>query len=236
MNTDNSFAPENRNQITNLKQLKLNNSFNNKTEKIINESVSQNKSNFKSFKYNNKFNLNLNNNNNQLSEISKDYLNFYFNNNQNYYSKHNINSKDNIYNLNPNFSRPNDYNKNLSHHNEISFLRYQGFKDLNNQIQDYSNQFNQLRDDDLIPRKTIQNQLLNTINQRLIKINNETNDNIYQENISSQWQQEYMLYQLDNPKLIDLYNNLANFNMINENHYIQNIGNINSNNYDIGTQ
>ena len=236
MNTDNSFAPENRNQITNLKQLKLNNSFNNKTEKIINESVSQNKSNFKSFKYNNKFNLNLNNNNNQLSEISKDYLNFYFNNNQNYYSKHNINSKDYIYNLNPNFSRPNDYNKNLSHHNEISFLRYQGFKDLNNQIQDYSNQFNQLRDDDLIPRKTIQNQLLNTINQRLIKINNETNDNIYQENISSQWQQEYMLYQLDNPKLIDLYNNLANFNMINENHYIQNIGNINSNNYDIGTQ
>ena len=115
-------------------------------------------------------------------------------------------------------------------------MRYQGFKDLNNQIQDYSNQFNQLRDDDLIPRKTIQNQLLNTINQRLIKINNETNDNIYQENISSQWQQEYMLYQLDNPKLIDLYNNLANFNMINENHYIQNIGNINSNNYDIGTQ
>ena len=236
MNTDNSFALENRNQITNLKQLKLNNSFNNKTEKIINESVSQNKSNFKSFKYNNKFNLNLNNNNNQLSEISKDYLNFYFNNNQNYYSKHNINSKDYIYNLNPNFSRLNDYNKNLSHHNEISFLRYQGFKDLNNQIQDYSNQFNQLRDDDLIPRKTIQNQLLNTINQRLIKINNETNDNIYQENISSQWQQEYMLYQLDNPKLIDLYNNLANFNMINENHYIQNIGNINSNNYDIGTQ
>ena len=236
MNTDNSFARENRNQITNLKQLKLNNSFNNKTEKIINESVSQNKSNFKSFKYNNKFNLNLNNNNNQLSEISKDYLNFYFNNNQNYYSKHNINSKDYIYNLNTNFSRPNDYNKNLSHHNEISFLRYQGFKDLNNQIQDYSNQFNQLRDDDLIPRKTIQNQLLNTINQRLIKINNETNDNIYQENISSQWQQEYMLYQLDNPKLIDLYNNLANFNMINENHYIQNIGNINSNNYDIGTQ
>ena len=40
MNTDNSFAPENRNQITNLKQLKLNNSFNNKTEKIINESFS----------------------------------------------------------------------------------------------------------------------------------------------------------------------------------------------------
>ena len=236
MNTDNSFARENRNQITNLKQLKLNNSFNNKTEKIINESVSQNKSNFESFKYNNKFNLNLNNNNNQLSQISKDYLNFYFNNNQNYYSKHNINSKDYIYNLNPNFARPNDYNKNLSHHDGIGFLRYQGFKDLNNQIQDYSNQFNQLRDDDLIPRKTIQNQLLNTINQRLIKINNETNDNIYQENISSQWQQEYMLYQLDNPKLIYLYNNLANFNMINENHYIQNIGNINSNNYDIGTQ
>ena len=236
MNTDNSFALENRNQIINLKQLKLNNSFNNKTEKIINESVSQNKSNFKSFKYNNKFNLNLNNNNNQLSEISKDYLNFYFNNNQNYYSKHNINSKDYIYNLNTNFSRPNDYNKNLSHHNEISFLRYQGFKDLNNQIQDYSNQFNQLRDDDLISRKTIQNQLLNTINQRLIKINNETNDNIYQENISSQWQQEYMLYQLDNPKLMYLYNNLENLNEINENHSIQNIGNINFNNYDIDEQ
>ena len=235
MNKDNTFEFQNRNQISNLNQLKLNNIFNNKSEKKITENVNQNKSNFKPFNYNNKFNLDQDNNN-QLNLIRNDYLNFYFNNNQNNHSKFNENSNNYTYNLDQNFSRQNEYKKNLINHNEISLLKYQDLKDLNNQIQNYSNQFNQLRDDDLIPRTTIQNKLLNKINQRLIKINNEANDNIYQDNISSQWQQEYMLYQLDNPKLIDLYNNLANFNMINENHYIQNIGNINSNNYDIGTQ
>ena len=197
--------------------------------------MNQNKSNFKPFNYNNKFNLDQDNNN-QLNLIRNDYLNFYFNNNQNNHSKFNENSKNYPYNLEQNFSRQNEYNKNLINHNEISFLKYQDLKDLNNQIQNYSNQFNQLRDDDLIPRTTIQNKLLNKINQRLIKINNEANDNIYQDNISSQWQQEYMLYQLDNPKLMYLYNNLENLNEINEYHYIQNIGNINFNNYDIDEQ
>ena len=235
MNKDNTFEFQNRNQISNLNQLKLNNIFNNKSEKKITENVNQNKSNFKPFNYNNKFNLDQDNNN-QLNLIRNDYLNFYFNNNQNNRSKFNENSNNYAYNLDQNFSRQNEYKKNLINHNEISLLKYQDLKDLNNQIQNYSNQFNQLRDDDLIPRTTIQNKLLNKINQRLIKINNEANDNIYQDNISSQWQQEYMLYQLDNPKLMYLYNNLENLNEINENHYIQNIGNINFNNYDIDEQ
>jgi hypothetical protein len=235
MNKDNTFEFQNRNQISNLNQLKLNNIFNNKSEKKITENVNQNKSNFKPFNYNNKFNLDQDNNN-QLNLIRNDYLNFYFNNNQNNHSKFNENSNNYTYNLDQNFSRQNEYKKNLINHNEISLLKYQDLKDLNNQIQNYSNQFNQLRDDDLIPRTTIQNKLLNKINQRLIKINNEANDNIYQDNISSQWQQEYMLYQLDNPKLMYLYNNLENLNEINENHSIQNIGNINFNNYDIDEQ
>jgi hypothetical protein len=235
MNKDNTFEFQNRNQISNLNQLKLNNIFNNKSEKKITENVNQNKSNFKPFNYNNKFNLDQDNNN-QLNLIRNDYLNFYFNNNQNNRSKFNENSNNYAYNLDQNFSRQNEYKKNLINHNEISLLKYQDLKDLNNQIQNYSNQFNQLRDDDLIPRTTIQNKLLNKINQRLIKINNEANDNIYQDNISSQWQQEYMLYQLDNPKLMYLYNNLENLNEINENHSIQNIGNINFNNYDIDEQ
>ncbi len=235
MNKDNTFEFQNRNQISNLNQLKLNNIFNNKSEKKITENVNQNKSNFKPFNYNNKFNLDQDNNN-QLNLIRNDYLNFYFNNNQNNHSKFNENSNNYTYNLDQNFSRQNEYKKNLINHNEISLLKYQDLKDLNNQIQNYSNQFNQFRDDDLIPRTTIQNKLLNKINQRLIKINNEANDNIYQDNISSQWQQEYMLYQLDNPKLMYLYNNLENLNEINENHSIQNIGNINFNNYDIDEQ
>ena len=235
MNKDNTFEFQNRNKISNLNQLKLNNIFNNKSEKKITENVNQNKSNFKPFNYNNKFNLDQDNNN-QLNLIRNDYLNFYFNNNQNNHSKFNENSNNYTYNLDQNFSRQNEYKKNLINHNEISLLKYQDLKDLNNQIQNYSNQFNQLRDDDLIPRTTIQNKLLNKINQRLIKINNEANDNIYQDNISSQWQQEYMLYQLDNPKLMYLYNNLENLNEINENHSIQNIGNINFNNYDIDEQ
>ena len=208
MNRYNSFEFDSKNEITNLKQLGLNNIFNNKKEKIKNESFNINKPNFKTFNYNNKNFILNENKNNKLNQITNDYLNFYFNNKQNNYHKLNENSNNFIHNLNPNFTQQNDYNHNVLYHNEISFFKYREINDLNNQIQNYSNQYNKLRDDDLIPRKTIQNKLLNKINQRLLKINNENNDNIYQENISSQWQQDYMLHQLDDPKLMYLYYNI----------------------------
>ena len=208
MNRYNSFEFDSKNEITNLKQLGLNNIFNNKKEKIKNESFNINKPNFKTFNYNNKNFILNENKNTQLNQITNDYLNFYFNNKQNNYHKLNENSNNFIHNLNPNFTQQNDYNHNVLYHNEISFFKYREINDLNNQIQNYSNQYNKLRDDDLNPRKTIQNKLLNKINQRLLKINNENNDNIYQENISSQWQQDYMLHQLDDPKLMYLYYNI----------------------------
>ena len=91
--------------------------------------------------------------------------------------------------------------------------------ELDHQIQNYSNQFNQLREDDFISRKTIQDDLLNKINQRLHKINRDMNDKIYQENISSQYFQQQMLNQYDN-------SNMNNNNINSNNYYNMENGNV----------
>ena len=92
--------------------------------------------------------------------------------------------------------------------------------ELDHQIQNYSNQFNQLREDDFMSRKTMQDDLLNKINQRLQKINRDMNDKIYQENISSQYfQQQQMLNQYDN-------SNMNNNNINSNNYYNMENGNV----------
>ena len=91
--------------------------------------------------------------------------------------------------------------------------------ELDHQIQNYSNQFYQLREDDFISRKTIQDDLLNKINQRLQKINRDMNDKIYQENISSQYFQQQMLNQYDN-------SNMNNNNINSNNYYNMENGNV----------
>jgi hypothetical protein len=105
--------------------------------------------------------------------------------------------------------------------------------ELDHQIQNYSNQFNQLREDDFMSRKTMQDDLLNKINQRLQKINRDMNDKIYQENISSQYfQQQQMLNQYDNSQMMNMNNNMNNNNMENGNvDYQQQQNYINNNNF-----
>ena len=108
--------------------------------------------------------------------------------------------------------------------------------ELDHQIQNYSNQFNQLREDDFMSRKTIQDDLLNKINQRLQKINRDMNDKIYQENISSQYfQQQQMLNQYDNSEMMNMNNNMNsnNYNIMENGNvdYQQQQNYINNNNF-----
>jgi hypothetical protein len=119
-------------------------------------------------------------------------------------------------------NNPYNYNQNNREMNE-----------LDHQIQNYSNQFNQLREDDFMSRKTMQDDLLNKINQRLQKINRDMNDKIYQENISSQYfQQQQMLNQYDNSQMMNMNNNMNNNNMENGNvDYQQQQNYINNNNF-----
>ena len=165
----------------------------------------------------------------------KDLLNFEEQNKNNYILEENNFNNDINENINyNNFKELNYYNQNNKSLNyKISDFNKRELNELDNQIKNYSNNFNIIREDDLISRKTIQDDLLNKISQRLILTNNNIKDNNYLENISKQWLQEFMLNQLDNPQLMNAnFNNKIYYNHnINENYndnlYENNFGDFN---------
>ena len=71
--------------------------------------------------------------------------------------------------------------------NNIQFNNNYGNIDIDNQINKYNNYYNKLKVDEFMSKKMIQDDLLNKINQRLMKINRDMNDKIYQENLAEQW-------------------------------------------------
>ena len=165
----------------------------------------------------------------------KDLLNFEEQNKQNYILEENNFNNETNENINyNNFKELNYYNQNNKSLNyKISDFNKRELNELDNQIKNYLNNFNIIREDDLISRKTIQDDLLNKISQRLILTNNNIKDNNYLENISKQWLQEFMLNQLDNPQLMNTnFNNKIYYNHnINENYndnlYENNFGDFN---------
>lgn len=74
-------------------------------------------------------------------------------------------------------------------HNKQQFIQYDVNKELDYAIKKYSDNFDKLKVDDFLSRKNIQDDLLNKINSKLLKINHEINDKIYQEQFAYQWSQ-----------------------------------------------
>ena len=149
------------------------------------------------------------NNKNKLNdeENNLDY-NSYNNNNNNiqFLNQNNINiNTDKINNIDSN----NQYGQNLYMNNNDSLNRQKymeseqqndfinnngsnnynyGNYDLDTQINNYNSHYNKLRVDEFMSKKMIQDDLLNKINQKLMKINKDINDKAYQEHLAAQWQ------------------------------------------------
>ena len=74
--------------------------------------------------------------------------------------------------------------------NKAQNKKYDVNKELDYAIKKYSDNFDKLKVDDFLSRKKIQDDLLNKINSKLLKINHEINDKIYQEKFAYQWSQD----------------------------------------------
>ena len=156
------------------------------------------------------------NNKNKLNdeENNLDY-NSYNNNNNNiqFLNQNNINiNTDKINNIDSN----NQYGQNLYMNNNDSLNRQKymeseqqndfinnngsnnynyGNYDLDTQINNYNSHYNKLRVDEFMSKKMIQDDLLNKINQKLMKINKDINDKEYQENLAAKWKQNNTNFQ-----------------------------------------
>ena len=94
----------------------------------------------------------------------------------------------------PNFSYNNELlnqqqNKKFINSNQINIspnYKY-GNTEIDAEINGYSDYYNQLRVDEYMSKKRIQDDLLNQINQKLNKINRNINDKTYQENLAFQY-------------------------------------------------
>ena len=117
---------------------------------------------------NNQNNLNQQNNNQIFNNNGNT------NNNYNYYQNEQIN---NLYSNQGNFNNEGNYNY--------------GNSDIDAQISNYNAHYNKLKVDEFMSKKIIQDDLLNKINQKLMKINKNIDDKAYQENLAAQWQQNH---------------------------------------------
>ena len=130
------------------------------------------------YEYDNQnYNNNLYNNINNEQNIDSQNKN---NNNQILSNKNEQNTYMN--NIN-NYENGNNFYQNNSSNGNFSY----GNLDLDEQINNYNAHYNKLRVDEFMSKKIIQDNLLNKINQKLMKINKDINDKAYQEHLAEQW-------------------------------------------------
>ena len=142
--------------------------------------------NYNDLKYQNQNNnININNVNTQNNQNS--YINNIQNsmNQQNYENQSEPNQQVNNNNYNY-YQNQGGY----SNGNNIRNYNY-GNLDIDEQINNYSDHYNKLRMDEFMSKKSIQDDLLNKINQKLMKINKDIDDKVYQEHLAAQWQQNH---------------------------------------------
>ena len=160
------------------------NNYNNKNKLKIEDNI-----NYNGGGYNNNI---LGNNNNQF--ISLNNINNQ-NEDENYMKNNNMNvGEPNMLNNN----NINNYNYNDYHNDQINNnngnYNY-GNVDLDLQINNYNAYYNKLKVDEFMSKKMIQDDLLNKINQKLMKINKDINDKEYQENLAAKWKQNNSNFQ-----------------------------------------
>lgn len=78
-------------------------------------------------------------------------------------------------------------NANATNNNQIGHSEFDVNRELDLAIKKYADNLDKLKVDEFMSRKKIQDDLLKKINSKLVKINHEMNDKIYQENIAEQW-------------------------------------------------
>ena len=130
---------------------------------------------------------------NQNNNININNINFQKEQNalniQNYGNKSEPNQQVNNDNNNNNY---NNYQNQGGYSNDNKMGNYNyGNIDIDEQINDYSDHYNKLRMDEFMSKKSIQDDLLNKINQKLKKINKDIDDKVYQEHLAAQWQQNH---------------------------------------------
>ena len=140
------------------------NNFNNKNRPYEYDNQNYNNNNFYN-NINNEQNIDFQNKNNKNQILSnKNEQNIYMNNINNYENGNN-------------FYQNNSDNGNFSY----------GNLDIDEQINNYNTHYNKLRVDEFMSKKIIQDDLLNKINQKLMKINKDIDDKAYQEHLAEQW-------------------------------------------------
>ena len=141
------------------------NNYNNKNKSKIEDNSNIMKNNnyeFDNNTINSKPFLPLNDINNQYEEIN-DFNNDNKINNSNNYQNNQINDNNGNYNY--------------------------GNYDIDSQINNYNSYYNKLKVDEFMSKKMIQDDLLNKINQKIMKMNKNINDKEYQENLAEKWKQ-----------------------------------------------
>ena len=188
--------------MINLRREKLRNLLRQEMERYQYEVYSNNGSQYLLDKFN-AFNNYINGN--KPSEMNMNY-----NDLQYQYQNQNQNNNININNVNiqnefqsePN-QQVNNNNNNYNYYqnkggysngNNMGNYNY-GNLDIDEQINNYSDHYNKLRMDEFMSKKTIQDDLLNKINQKLMKINKDINDKEYQENLAAKWKQNNSNFQ-----------------------------------------
>ena len=158
------------------------NNYNNKNKLKIEDNTNYNGGSG----YNNNI---LGNNNNQFMSLNN--INNQ-NEDENYMRNNNMNvGEPNM--LNNNINNYNDYHNNQINNNNGNY-NY-GNVDLDSQINNYNAYYNKLKVDEFMSKKMIQDDLLNKINQKLMKINKDINDKEYQENLAAKWKQNTSNFQ-----------------------------------------
>ena len=144
--------------------------------------------------------------NNYINGNKPSEMNMNYNDLQYQYQNQNQNNNININNVNiqnefqsePN-QQVNNNNNNYNYYqnkggysngNNMGNYNY-GNLDIDEQINNYSDHYNKLRMDEFMSKKSIQDDLLNKINQKLIKINKDIDDKVYQEHLAAQWKQNH---------------------------------------------
>ena len=141
-----------------------------------------------------------NNYNNKNKTKIEDNINDYNINNQfgdqNYnmaINNQNFNGSNNYIN-NYNDYQNNQINNGNGYGNGNGYFNY-GNLDIDSQINNYNDYYNKLKVDEFMSKKMIQDDLLNKINQKLMKINKDINDKEYQENLAAKWKQNNSNFQ-----------------------------------------
>ena len=160
------------------------NNYNNKNKLKIDDNI-----NYNGGSYNNNM---LRNNNNQFMSLNN--INNQ-NENENYMKNNNMNvgEPNMLNNNNINNYNYNDYHNDQINNNKVNY-NY-GNVDLDSQINNYNAYYNKLKVDEFMSKKMIQDDLLNKINQKLMKINKDINDKEYQENLAAKWKQNNTNFQ-----------------------------------------